>query len=661
MAMKTASPWWFSSLFMLGLGLLFLGERPFDHIDSVRMVFSGVGTVLLLGVTGMRAWSFLSSTGEQRQVERTLLLSQVGVLAALLMYILTTDWGQGVIGVDDLEGKAASRFMVPMTILWAIVLTISLLPMIMVEASLGTARRGGFSLKATSAADQEAVESFRVREMALSGLSIGLALSFLFVTCNVAQQRNIRKDVSYFKTASPGKSTVAIARSVSKPVEVYMFFPQVNKVKNEIRGYFNALQEASGNVVVEQHDNLLSAALAKKFSVKKNGTVVIAYGDKHEKVDFVYEDLDSRRNRKHRTELRELDRTVNATMLKVVKERRNAYLTVGHGEINNSDSEWVKRRVLSGELKKRLSDLNYSVKQLGVTNGLGSNLPEDADLVLMIGPMLTPSDAELASLMRYLDKGGRLLIALDPRSPARLGPLGEYLGVEFNPAPIVDDKQYLMGRIPSRADRRRIKTNRFSSHASVTTLARAGLRYGTAFLEAGSLDEVPFSEDTKNRIKRKYVIRSMKSSFLDIKPNYSFDEGLEKRDAYRIAAAFEDPTAVPDDSPGGAEGAEGAKDKPAHPGMRAMVFADVDIFGDAAQLKLGGAGVLFTDAVKWLGGEEELAGEIVSTRDVVIAHTRNEDALWFYSTIVGAPLAVLGFGLWFGWWRRQRIRRRTAA
>ena len=38
---------------------------------------------------------------------------------------------------------------------------------------------------------------------------IALALSFLTVTCNVAEQRNVRRDLSYFRTSSPGTATVA--------------------------------------------------------------------------------------------------------------------------------------------------------------------------------------------------------------------------------------------------------------------------------------------------------------------------------------------------------------------------------------------------------------------------------------------------------------------
>ena len=57
------------------------------------------------------------------------------------------------------------------------------------------------------------------------------------------------------------------------------------------------------------------------------------------------------------------------------------------------------------------------------------------------------------------------------------------------------------------------------------------------------------------------------------------------------------------------------------------------------------SGPLLDDSVKWLGGEEVFAGEVVSEDDKPIQHTKSQDAVWFTLTIVGAPLLVLALGL----------------
>jgi len=79
--------------------------------------------------------------------------------------------------------------------------------------------------------------------------------------------------------------------------------------------------------------------------------------------------------------------------------------------------------------------------------------------------------------------------------------------------------------------------------------------------------------------------------------------------------------------------------------MRAFVLADVGLMTDAvlAQIKLNRNLVL--DSLKWVGGEEKWSGEVKSEKDNPLEHTKSKDIVWFYSSIFGAPLLVLGLGL----------------
>jgi len=52
-------------------------------------------------------------------------------------------------------------------------------------------------------------------------------------------------------------------------------------------------------------------------------------------------------------------------------------------------------------------------------------------------------------------------------------------------------------------------------------------------------------------------------------------------------------------------------------------------------------------------------GEISSEEDLRIEHTKQEDLVWFYSTIFGAPALVLGVGFWLG--RRPTRRKKKGA
>lgn len=651
MAMRTASPWWASLVFGVGLAIIFFGERLFGYLPSGRTILTVIGVLAVLAMTGLRAFTTLRTSGARRAVERTLLFCQLGVILGLVLYALTTSWGVHLFSMTE---KGAAKFHTIFTVLYAIVLVVSLVPMFMIEMSLGSALRDTIDL--TSGGD-EGVEYYRVREIGWSGLSIALATAFLMVTCNVAKERNVQKDVSYFKTSSPGDSTKRIAAASSDPIKVLLFFPASNEVKEQVKSYFDALASSSGKVTVEEHDRLVDAELAGKYKVTKDGVIVLIKGtgdkEKSQNIEVDTEMDKARRGGK----LRNFDREVNTQLMKLVREKRKAYVMTGHGELTDPDSipPDLKGRVPERRttvFKKRLSDLNYEVKDLGLID-LAKDVPDDATIVVLLAPTVPLLPAEWAALNRYLDKGGRLLIALDPKADPSLGELEGKLGVKYNPAPLTDDQAYLPQRgVPS--DRRFAITTQFSAHASTTALSRS-VDKGLVLIESGAIEDAPFTVKGEQP-KKTVTIRSMDSSFLDLNDNFSFDSATEKRQKWNLGVAIEGPKM---------KGADG-KDKD---GFRALVFSDADLFADVmVQSAMGRAAVvmvsgpLLDDSVKWLGGEEVFAGEVVSEDDKPIKHTKNQDVVWFAATIIGAPLLVLTLGLiGTGYYRRRSIKKKPVA
>lgn len=666
MAMRTASPWWASLLFGAGLVSLFLGERILGHTSSARLLFTGLGVVLVVGITALRVWAMLGSQAARRKVERALLFCHLGAALGLLLYALTTDAGMKAIGQGGLTGKALEHYHGAMTVLWLIAMAASIIPLFMIEISLGTSRREAFDVSrgAKKDAELEGVEYFRVREIGWSGLTVALAMALTMVTCRVAEEKNVSKDVSYFKTSEPGLSTINITKSLSEPLKVLLFFPSPNGVKDEVMTYFQSLRAAAGKVEIEQYDRYVSAELAAKYKVNKDGVIVMIRGDKHKTLEVDTNFAAARKSRRNST-LRNLDREVNSRLLDLVRDRRKAYLTIGHGEVNdpNSIDPALKDKVRARQLqvfRKRLADLGYDAKNLGLID-LAREVPSDATMVIVLGPTQPLQDAELGALDRYLAKGGHLMIALDPQGEATLGSLEGRLGVRFDRGSLTDDRSFLPQR-GNLSDRRVALTTQFSSHASTTALSRS-IESGLVLVDSGALLDVPFAadltKDAANSPHKTFTIRSMETAWLDRNNNFQLDDKAaadasgaaapgEKRDRYNIAAAVEGPKLK---DAGGKE----------QDGFRALVFADVDLFADAiAQVGLGQralvmiGGQLFDDSVRWLGREEVYTGETISEDDQPIKHSRSQDNVWFILIIVGLPLGVLGGGLFATLARRRR-------
>lgn len=660
MAMKTSTPWWLTGILFFGLLCLFAGQRALAHMDTTSTVLTGLGLLSVIGATGIRVWAFTRETGRRRAVEAVMLLCHAGVGVALLLYFF-------VASKDGVEHKTY----IMATVTWLIILGLSVIPLIMIETSLGFVGRDWFPKKGEKVADEAAVELFRVKEMATNGLTIALAAAFLMVTCNTMKDRDINKDVSYFKTSQPGSATVAMVNKMNAPLRVLLFFPDVNQVADEVEAYFRNLGDQTGKVVVERHDRLVSPTLAKEHKVNADGTIVLLRGepekdDKSKKDEKKPEEkkedgpvasqsekitLPTEFTKARRDKLREFDADVQKALMKVVRAKRVAYFSVGHGELNDPKSTGPMENqdplARSTLLKQLMSLLNYEVKDW---DGFGKPVPDDCTILFVLGPRHELLDEELKAIDDYLEDGGALLLVLDPQSKAtNLGVLEGRLGVKYNPGVLADDKEFMVQQHNS-SDHRLILTNQFSSHASVTTLSRGGVRSGILLIESGHLDPHDFMvEQGKEPPKRTWVVRSMASTFVDLNGNREYDEGSEKRDRYNIGAAIED------DSGKGDKGKEEEK-----VGMRAMVFADSEAFSDVLLRKVPLIQALVVDAVKWLGGEEDLAGETISEKDVLIEHTKSEDVVWFYLSLVGAPLVILGLGLAGVMWRRRRAQRRRS-
>jgi len=640
MAMRTASPWWVSLTYGFGLLFLLLGERVLDQ-NSLHWVLSGLGLLLVIASTGVRAWTMLGTRDARRRVERTLLGTQLAGIVGILLYALSTDWGMAKLGLAE---TTATHVHGALTVLFSIAFLIAIVPAGMIELGLGTAMREGFDR--AQSADDEGVEYLRVRDIGWSGLSVALAASLLMVTCKVANERNISKDVSYFKTSSPGDSTRQIVAASADPFSVYLFFPPSNEVADQVKTYFEQLADATGKVSVEEKSKLVDKDVAEKYKADDGSVVIVRGKDKDEKFQTIKLDVEIDKARKASGKLRNLDKEVKTALLKIAHDKRKVYFVAGHGETTDPDTmtDDAKRKVRwprsVAAMKKKIGELNYEIKDLPQAD-LMKDIPADATIVMLFAPTRALLEQEWAALERYIDKGGRVLLAYDPTTDIDMGPLAGKLGVKFLPGVLSDDStHFVVTRSPY--DKRFIGTSAFSAHASTTSLSRASKGL-LPLMEAGTLVDEKYAGKGEAP-KKTYTIRTLDSSYIDANNNLAFDGDTEKKDKYNVAAAIEGPKVDNKD------------------GFRVLVFSDVDLFADqdwaaGRPTNASFGGPLIEDSVHWLGGEDAFIGETVSEDDKPIQHTKGQQDVWFTLMIVGGPLVVLVLGLLGTWARRRRAKK----
>ncbi len=681
-AAGNSAPVWIFVLYLGGLLVVFLGERVFSWLPKGAGAISFLGVLAAVAATVLRFSPRFRSGGERKSIEGLLaILSLVGLLG-LAIYFATSDFGATRLGLDKLTSATKTKVEELSRVAWVALIALSVVPMIFAETALLPMRKA------------ERPESRRVRSAASAGLVLALAALYCGLFIYAASGLDFKVDYSYFKTSRPSESTRKLLQNLSgDPIRVVAFFPDVNEVRKEVAAYLTEAVRGAPKVKLELKDRLLEPKLAQELHVMQDGVVVLSRGTVHHSIQLGT-DLEQAR-----VKLKTLDQSFQEQVLKIARSKRIAYLTVGHGEINDQKSRPNNEARNTEIVRTLLQRQNYQIKDLGLAQGLANEVPDDADVVIVLGPTAPFAPEELAALKRYAERGGHLFMALEPEAvtatdvlaatpagsasaaasagkppaaaPSASAPpaasaakdaapsaaianssneeLAALVGLKYVPTMLANEKQHVRLRYND-SDRVRLVSNSFSSHASVSTLSRNAPRAAVVVFGAASLEKANGPERVD------FAVRAMPGTFRDENHNFRADQPQEKASSYNLGAAVTrtlGPAAPPADAKKDKDKDKDSK-APENKEMRAFVLSDADALADLVTGSVMGNQVLFLDAVRWLVGEESIQGLPNTEEDVRIEHTKKQDQLLFYGLILGVPLLVLGAGLFVSYRSRRR-------
>ena len=621
-------------LYISSLITLLIGERLFSGSTELRYLFS-VGSVLFVfGALFVALQNKKLALEHQVKAYQYPLFLLGAALLGHLIYLLSTDAGLSLFSQDP-EGEHKLKIILQAT---AILFWGCTAPPLLALAKL-------------HASSHRHLQDGPAKQILFQWLGAAFAFASLAPLNYVAQAENIRWDLGYFKTAAPGSSTMSLAKNMAEPIQVYLFYPSSSEVRQELRGYFNQLENSS--LEISYLDHALEPDLSKELKVRDNGYIAFVRGSGEEQqverlkipVDF-----DSAKRK-----LKKIDGDVREKLLKMAKGPRVVYLTTGHGEFHwKSDKERGKEEQIN-DLKKVLKSFNYSVKELSLANGLGNKIPEDAGMVMLLGPQTDLLPTELEALIDYRNSGGSLLIALEPTGSTPTTLLEE-LKLSFEPSSYLVNSRVFVPRKNADVDRRNLATNKFSTHASVTTLSLRSKELAVIFPEVGALRLMTGS-------KAKATIRSLEETVLDSDGNLKSSEGEEAK-VWEIGVAIEEEiTSSSQDNAsletatsesGKAASSDVAEDTPSSSETeeerdklksRTLVFADATWLSDILLLQNKGNGQAFIDGVAWLMDEPDAGGSVEDERDVKVQHTKEGQGWIFALSSLLIPITVVIFGL----------------
>jgi hypothetical protein len=612
-------------LYLVGMGLVFVGERMLESYGAIRIAvdlvgFSAVGAATFQRYRQMRR---ADDRGLYQGHRIALILTGVGVVA-LTLYGMSTG---PAISTLELSERTAKRARGALGALWPAIWIVATLPLLVVDRVI----------------QQSPVVAppRRIQQALQHGLAAALGIALVFPVNYLASRHNVRWELAHVPTARPSPSTDAIVSSLDDPVHVYAFLPPNSELATDIDGYFEAL--AGPRLSYRRIDQTTHPSVARQLRVRENGEIAFTSkkvdegtrGQKPEVASTAVETLEIGTTTDDAGEtLETLDQHVQQKLIAASEGQRVAYLTTGHGEYGAGRDEPSGRRLQTFE--RILERAGFQVRRLGVADGLAEAVPDKADLVAVIGPSGTFMEAERRSISQYLEGGGSLLYAVEPdysrgtRQTASgetplLGGL-EMLGVRLADG-VLASEHSIVASSQNRADRLDLLTDNLVSHGTTATLLGAGQSLFTP--TAGHLDIVGHQG-----VQTEVTVNSPKASWADRNANLVFDGASGETRGERPIVAV---------STRGSQG-------DARP-WRAVVSADASMYTDRALTNHANRQFLY-DSAHWLVGTGGLGGSIDAPNNTPIRHTREGQALWFYATVVGIPLLLLAAGA-FRVWRRE--------
>jgi gliding motility-associatede transport system auxiliary component len=163
-------------------------------------------------------------------------------------------------------------------------------------------------------------------------------------------------------------------------------------------------------------------ALARRWGVTSYGQVVVESEGRRRDFDNARPDL------------------LIPAILRVSRStRKHIYFTTGHGERDLFDTDPVRGY---SEWRNLLEQNNYRIDSLPP---LAGGVPDDAAVVVSLGPRKSFLAPELVALAKYLARGGHLLVLIDPDGSPNLVEFLKRYGLDFTDRVIVDPAYRLTG------------------------------------------------------------------------------------------------------------------------------------------------------------------------------------------------------------------------
>lgn len=247
--------------------------------------------------------------------------------------------------------------------------------------------------------------------LALGVLAILALLNFL------GYRHHKRFDLTAEKLYTPSDQTKKIVGGLKQDVDVIQFAKTPDPRLRQVAEEYSNLNHRIHYRAVDPHEHL---DLAKKYQVTRMGEVVVAAGEKTEKVGGEFG-----------ATVGEQDLT--PAILKVTSGGTKTICFIeGHGEKSVSETGAHGLSEVGAELKKE----TYETKSVNLVRE--NAVPSDCSVVVDAGPTTAWFSQEVEILSKYLDGGGKALVLVDPDTDPKMDQIFQAWNIDVGKNIVID-------------------------------------------------------------------------------------------------------------------------------------------------------------------------------------------------------------------------------
>lgn len=480
----------------------------------------------------------------------------------------------------------------------------------------------------------------RIRRAAIGAnvAAVCIVAVAIYLMANYLSARHYKRfDWTENKYYSLSDKTEKILTELRLPVKVYVFSQPFSPTYRDVREILSRYAALSKNFEVEYVDPEKDPArvrfLLNKFKIAapdQGNLVVFTQGEKNKYVydkDVVEMDYSGMRFRQAPTiKAFKGEQAFTSAVLNLTQQKQPVvYLASGHGERDGEDAKQAGLQLCKMLLERE----NLRVEKLALYEKKA--VPPDCDLLMIVGPREPYMDEEKKALGEYLDRGGRLFVALDPQANSGLEPFLKEWGAEVGNNVVVD---------PESAQRMLFFSalNLFADNYGAHEIANNMKGRATLYAEVRSVKPLASNPDLKAvTLVQTSSLGWGETNMLD--ETFRYDEGRDMKGPIPFAVAVE-------------ANAEKAGDKPIK-NVRLVVMGDSDFIDNAQITNLSNAN-FFLNIVNWLTSRERLIAigpKMPEQTRVRLNAAQMNNIFWFSVVILPVLGLVLGVVVW---WRRRK-------